>query len=195
MIFDGFVGIEEGAYSSEFCRTAIAYYEAMERAGFAFDRAAIDNSTKVTKDDTSVFCTSTAREVLAIRAPMDLFNEFNRLFWETYYRAYMEQFGILQDVSAQAAPAFKIQKTRVGGGYHVWHFENGARQFASRILAWSVYLNEVTEGGETEFLYQHKRYRPTEGTLLIWPAGFTHTHRGNPPLSNDKYIITGWVEF
>jgi hypothetical protein len=56
-------------------------------------------------------------------------------------------------------------------------------------------LNTVKEGGETEFLYYKKRINPIEGRLVIWPAGFTHTHRGNPPLSNDKYIITGWLEF
>jgi len=39
------------------------------------------------------------------------------------------------------------------------------------------------------------RVKPKQGTLLIWPAAFTHTHRGNPPLSNVKYITTGWIEF
>ena len=58
-----------------------------------------------------------------------------------------------------------------------------------------VYLNDVTEGGETEFLYQKCRFKPEKNTILIWPAQFTHVHRGNPPLSNDKYIITGWVEY
>ncbi|MCO4760921.1 MAG: 2OG-Fe(II) oxygenase [Myxococcales bacterium] len=194
MVYDDFVGIEPNAYSAEFCQKAIAYYDAMAQAGFAYDRQAIDDASKVTKDDSAVFCTSTVREMLAIKAPTDLFNEFNQLFWGTYYKTYMQEYGVLQDVSAQAAPAFKIQKTQIGGGYHVWHFEDGNRQFASRILAWMVYLNDVEQGGETEFLYQHKRYRPTAGTLLIWPAGFTHTHRGNPPLSNAKYVITGWVE-
>jgi len=31
--------------------------------------------------------------------------------------------------------------------------------------------------------------------MLVWPSQFTHIHRGNPPLSNDKYIITGWIEY
>jgi hypothetical protein len=28
---------------------------------------------------------------------------------------------------------------------------------------------------------------------VIMPAGFTHTHRGNVPLSGDKYIMTSWL--
>jgi hypothetical protein len=65
----------------------------------------------------------------------------------------------------------------------------------SRVLVFTLYLNDVEEGGETEFLYLSKRVQPKTGRMVIWPAGFTHTHRGNPPLKGDKYIITGWVEF
>ena len=57
-----------------------------------------------------------------------------------------------------------------------------------------VYLNDVKEGGETEFQYQKLRVKPKRGTVLIWPGGFTHLHRGNPPLSGDKYIATGWYQ-
>ena len=45
-----------------------------------------------------------------------------------------------------------------------------------------------------EFLYQSKRFQPKRGQVLIWPGGFTHTHRGNPPLSGEKYIATSWLE-
>ena len=86
----------------------------------------------------------------------------------------------------------KIQKTGPGGGYHVWHCENSSYAYASRTLVWAIYLNDIKEGGETEFLYQHKRVIPKAGTTTIWPAAFTHVHRGNPPLANDKYILTGW---
>ena len=78
-----------------------------------------------------------------------------------------------------------------GEGYHFWHCENAAMKARNRILAFMVYLNDVTEGGETEFLYQKCRFKPEKNTMLVWPAQFTHVHRGNPPLSNDKYIITG----
>jgi hypothetical protein len=77
----------------------------------------------------------------------------------------------------------------------MWHYESDNRETCHRLLAWMVYLNDVEEGGETEFLYQHKRIKPKQGTLVIWPASFTHTHRGNSPLSNVKYVVTGWTEF
>jgi len=57
-----------------------------------------------------------------------------------------------------------------------------------------LYLNDNFEGGETEFIYQKDRIKPRKNRLLIWPAAYTHVHRGNPPINGDKYIITGWVE-
>lgn len=87
----------------------------------------------------------------------------------------------------------KFQRTQPGEGYHVWHFENSGGN-AYRKLVTMLYLNTIEEGGETEFLYQRKRFQPRQGRLLIFPAGFTHTHRGNPPLSGDKFILTSWLE-
>ena len=89
----------------------------------------------------------------------------------------------------------KLQKTEPGGGYHVWHSEKtgGFLSGQLRELTYTIYLNDVDEGGETEFLMQHRRVQPKKGLLLIWPAYFTHKHRGNPPLKGEKYIATGWI--
>ena len=91
--------------------------------------------------------------------------------------------------------SIKMQKTEPGQGYHVWHCEAGDRNNANRVMAWAAYLNDNFEAGETEFLYQQYRYTPKMGDLIIFPAGFTHVHRGNPPINGTKYIITGWLEF
>ena len=64
-----------------------------------------------------------------------------------------------------------------------------------RIATLLLYLNDVDEGGETEFLNQHLRIRPKCGRLVICPAFWTHFHRGNPPINGVKYMINGWMEF
>lgn len=86
------------------------------------------------------------------------------------------------------------------GGYPHWHSEVYPTERADssafrRVLFWLLYLNDVREGGETEFLYQDMKIKPKAGDLLIAPAGFTHTHRGNVPSSNDKFIIASWLLF
>jgi hypothetical protein len=87
----------------------------------------------------------------------------------------------------------KFQKTSPGGGYHLWHYENSAASHAQRELTWMIYLNDIPDGeGETEFLYQRRRIKPRQGTVVIWPAGMTHVHKGNTVLTTDKYILTGW---
>ena len=65
----------------------------------------------------------------------------------------------------------------------------------NRVLTWTAYMNDDFDAGETEFLYQQYRYKPQQGDIVVFPAAFTHTHRGNPPYNGTKYILTGWVEF
>ena len=87
----------------------------------------------------------------------------------------------------------KLQKTQPGGGYHVWHYENAGFGHHARELVWIIYLNDLPEGeAETEFLYQRRRFRPTAGTVVVWPAAYTHVHKGKTVFTQDKYILTGW---
>ncbi len=95
-----------------------------------------------------------------------------------------------------------IQKyKKAKGGYHHWHSEHYPhpsdpnQDSLHRVLLFSFYLNDITEGGETEFFYQEKKVQPKTGRLIIAPASFTHTHKGNVPKSGDKYFLTSWVLF
>lgn len=105
---------------------------------------------------------------------------------------YAEEFWTVKQLKATSLE-IKLQKTPPKGGYHVWHCEQEVIKQASRVLAWTIYLNDIPDGeGETEFLWQGLRVKPKAGTVSIFPAAFTHTHRGNPVYSCDKYIATGW---
>jgi hypothetical protein len=59
-------------------------------------------------------------------------------------------------------------------------------------MVYMTYLEAPKEGGETEFLHQSLRIKPIVGRTLIWPAGYTHIHRGNPPIDGEKMYIDGW---
>jgi len=91
--------------------------------------------------------------------------------------------------------AFTIQKYQPGGAYFDWHFERVGPKFpnVNRYLVFMTYLNDVADEGYTEFFYQKLKVVPKKGLTLIWPAEWTHTHRGVPSQTQEKIIISGWL--
>lgn len=191
---DQFIGVIEDAVPDSLCDYLIEQFEAQCKFGRTMTRQVENPDTsKQRKDDTVWY---SHESPLAALVPGKVYNEFNDCLWAAY-REYAEPFSHALSDSSEAHYSFymKVQKTEVGQGYHVWHYESGNRDVCNRLLAWTAYLNDVEEGGETEFLYQHQRIKAKKGTISFFPAGFTHLHRGNPPISNTKYIATGWIEF
>ena len=126
-----------------------------------------------------------------------LINTFYTILNKEILNHYNNKYTFLQPTPGSRIKLndFKLQRTLPTEGYHIWHYENSGIEGGNRFLTWMVYLNDVENGGETEFLQQSLRIKPKIGTVLIWPASFTHIHRGNPPLSGPKYIATGWVDW
>jgi hypothetical protein len=105
---------------------------------------------------------------------------------------YCDHYFLLKGIKASSLTV-KLQRTPPRGGYHIWHCEQDSLEYANRVLVWTIYLNDVPYNeGETEFLWQGVRVNPKAGRCAIWPASFTHHHRGNPVYTHDKYIATGW---
>ena len=88
---------------------------------------------------------------------------------------------------------YSIQKYETeDDGYKEWHAEAaGSGPPSNRILAWMFYLNNAKSG--TEFM-NYPTVRAKRGRCVIWPAGWTHVHRGAPN-KGLKYIVTGWITF
>ncbi len=105
---------------------------------------------------------------------------------------YLKKFSVLGQENLLIYDT-KAKKIPIGGGFHNWHYENTGLQVSARKLVIQLYLNTIDEGGETEFLYINKRIKAEQGRLIIFPAAFTHTHRGNPPIGQEKYIISTWA--
>jgi hypothetical protein len=188
---ENFIGIFEDAFTKEYCDSVINCFENAEKAGLTISRQQQDDITKLKKDDTQWY----AHASIHLNHSGELIRPFKDMLWGQVYPKYADTYATLKEYASHTNYCFKVQKTEIGQGYHVWHSETGSRDTCTRILAWTLYLNDVEEGGETEFLYYPKRVKPKAGTLVLWPAGLTHTHRGNPPISNTKYIVTGWIEF
>ena len=93
---------------------------------------------------------------------------------------------------------FKIQKYLPSEAYYQLHCENNGYSDGfteRRMIAWMLYLNDIKEGGETEFPQQGIKFKPKAGNMMFWPAYWTHPHKGIPAPKEIKYIITGWFSF
>jgi hypothetical protein len=89
---------------------------------------------------------------------------------------------------------FMIQKYNKLDGKYIYHNDSFVdfNKTRYRVFTYLWYLNTVTEGGETEFWGSYK-IKPEAGKLILFPACWTFPHTGKMPISNDKYIITGWI--
>ena len=205
-----FIEIFPNAASKEYCEKVISRFEYLRESQSAWgntgrkkiwSRQEAENGTPTTlKDDDTYFLGDTSGdfsslEEAVLSIDMPLLKEFSEITWKCH-SLYAEKYGVLAGIgSYELAPSVRIQKTKLSQGYHGWHCDASGMLGSRRIMVVTLYLNTVEEGGETEFLYQSMRVSPVQGTMLLWPAPWTHTHRGNPPLKGNKYIITSWLDF
>lgn len=180
------------ALGADACQAIIDQYTRLSSLNLSYSRSAVLDAPAHRKADTTAF----ALEDTALIATPDLsyMNDFLGAFWRCWEQ-YCGVYSLLPETEPHRIRSMRIQRTQPGEGYHVWHYESDSRDRSTRIAAFGLYLNTVESGGETEWLYQHLRVPCTQGTLAIWPATYTHVHRGNPPLTGDKYLLTGWVEY
>ena len=181
--FKDFIGIYENAFPKEYCDHLIKTFQQYKNSSIRrpnFNHAANDISLGIFP-------------VLDQKSKNAFYRCMNNIIDQ-----YIDQYRILseQTHSGWEVTDMKVQQTKPSEGYHTWHCEfSPTSLFFKRWGVWSLYLNDVEKGGETEFLYQSIRVKPKTGTVCIFPSYYTHAHRGNPPLKNTKYLATGWIEY
>ena len=195
-MIDKFIGVFDNVLSKEHCEELIKVYEDCQVLNYCINRQNLGKK-KINQDTNLVFPNSKEhiKDEIFFDSIQPHVKNFLEVAWVSYAQ-YANKYGILNEMASHRFyDSIKIQKTKPTEGYHVWYCEHDGRLFGSRLLLVMCYLNDVKEGGETEFLYQSRRIKPKQGTIVICPSSFTHTHRGNPPLTGDKYMINGWIEF
>ena len=185
--------IEEypNAFSQEYCDKVIARFEQMAKVN------QVDGSGKSLRHNAdSRVVYDWAPHYNMIYHDPDLVTEFYETVNKIYFDQYVKKYGILKEGVAKHTPkGMSVQKNGPKEGYHVWHVESESLESSSRVSVYMLYLNTIKEVGTTEFLYQGIKTTPVAGKLVIFPALWTHPHRGNPIYDGYKYIITGWFTY
>jgi Rps23 Pro-64 3,4-dihydroxylase Tpa1-like proline 4-hydroxylase len=111
-----------------------------------------------------------------------------------YIQEYLNEISVLDDNREFNDKGYQMQCYKKNNGYYKYHHDQHINILESeyRVLTYLYYLNDVEEGGETEFCGKIK-ISPKKGKLVIFPASILFPHCGLMPISNDKYIITGWL--
>jgi len=184
---ENFIGIYDGYVPETACNDAIKIFKEQEKLKKTYDRVLIENTTLSKKKDNAMDIQSVIDWPSRFRT---MLVNVNTALNDYYKKTSIKEFYHVENFNYTY---IKIQKTLPSQGYHIWHVEHGnTMESAFRSLVFSVYLNNVKEGGETEFLNQAVRVKPKIGRIVIWPAGFPYVHRGNQPLSGEKYLLTSW---
>lgn len=185
-------GIEEypNVFEKEYCDEVIRHFEVMAERKIV---NANKGGHSFVTDDRIVFDWAHTQKVF--HYDFALCNYFYEQLYEVYTNQYMEKYSTLKHSKQHTAKGMNVQRTSPHQGYHAWHAEAACKSSSSRVVNYMVYLNDVPEGGETEFLYQGVKLKPETGKLVIFPTGFTFPHRGNPIYEGKKYIITGWYTY
>jgi len=121
---------------------------------------------------------------------------FHNLF--TCYKDYVLQWPFLSVFAENLQVGkFNLQRYQSGQHFQSMHTERSSLETLHRVFAWMTYLNDVDvkEGGSTFFSHYGLEVQPRKGLTLIWPAEWTHAHKGNLLNADSKYIITGWMHF
>jgi hypothetical protein len=193
--YKNFIGLYRNVFPEGYCKHLINQFDLMAERGAGCNRLNSEGAAGHFKNDyqLSLGLKGHDAECFEGRPPVDIF--FDGL--QRCYEEYTQKYSVLKNHQVRAT-VMKMQRTDPGGGYHVWHSEQGNDTHANRVIVYMLYLNTLAQesAGETEFLYQQERYRPVENTMVLWPAAYTHPHRGNTVFGHtSKYIVTGWFYY
>lgn len=177
-----FIGVYDNLASDDYCDRVIERYEQIAE-GCSGRRGEDDNGGVLIRKDVAFYFHIDA---------IDLAIETGSIL-DSALDMYSDEYPSVA-MNSMYSNIVKVQKTEPKGGFHQWHSEQGGDpSTSSRCLTWMIYLNDTPEGeGTTEFIEQGLQVQPKKGTVVLFPAAWTHTHRGNPVYTCNKYIATGW---
>lgn len=169
MHFYEFIGIQKNAISLKDCNRIIDFFEnnkSLHQHGCITNNQSVGNFDRVKID-------------FSVKKSIDICRDFNLneepeniilACIQKYMPIYENKFDSLKKIEQwQLCNNYNIRKYEPNMGYFAEHCEmHGVSVDGNRLMAWMVYLNDVSEGGETSFKYQDIKINPESGTFLVW---------------------------
>jgi len=172
-------------FSKEECVGLIEWFEILDKNN-QLEQTKLEGHREFDEVNLNIFREQT------LKMQLDVYKRFDDIL-EKYKQDVNVHKKVLPEKSAWEE--IRIKRYRAGRGNFLDHVDVGDYISARRFLVFFVYLNDVEEGGETEFPDLDLTISPECGTILIFPATWTYLHRGNTPISNDKYILGSYLHY
>ena len=185
-----FIYEQKYVLSDELCDMIIKYYHISNETYEGVTQSGLDKNIKDTKDmiipndPSSDSHWSYINEKLYESLYSNLLIYLKNIKPEEHYKIF--------PTNRLTEGLFMIQKYQKNKGKYIYHNDSAFESTKYRVITYIWYLNDVEEGGETEFWGEY-RVKPEKGKLVLFPASWTFPHCGKMPISHDKYIITGWL--
>ncbi len=183
---NSFIFEKKEALPDFLCDDMIARFEANEADQYAGRVGAAMNSNEALKKTTDVIASGKEHW-------KDVDNNLFRSL-AMALKEFKEIYPYFGDMSRFKDMGYNLQRYREGEYYH-WHVDADNLEIASRQLVALWYLNDVEEGGETDFVFQNASVTPEKGKLMLFPPFWTHEHRAGVVTKGVKYIATTWITF
>lgn len=184
--------------SKEFCEQIIQRYDAEQHLKYqGVTAAGLDKSVKDTQDmlvpETNEW--SDINQLLSNELQKHMKLYIASIDTGIHYKKennYGKDYRHLEEKLLQTNN-FMIQRYEQNKGKYIYHHDSSNESKQCRAVTYLWYLNDVVEGGETDFFGGSFQIKPETGKLLLFPACWCYPHRGNMPISSSKYIVTGWL--
>ena len=174
-------------HRDQLCDQIVAYFDAntSKQSSGVTGSGVLDRNAK-DRIDISIF-------------PRDFREDSSSIFYKYFeilsecLQDYGQQWPFLKDtLKVLDTRSFNIGKYNEGQHFGRIHTERGFTSM-DREFAYMTYLSDDFEGGSTYFSHYDLDIVPQKGLTLIWPAMWTHAHKGNVIKKGNKYILTGWL--
>lgn len=150
-----FIGTYDSFITDDECNKAIKLFEDENKFNKTLNRLDFEQSPITEKQDQQYFAGSNNIDIWWETLKVMMLN------FDQALKHYQTNTGLNSIYKNLYYTSLKIQKTLPTEGYHVWHIEhNKGFENECRVLAFAIYLNDVEDGGETEFLHFKKRAQP-----------------------------------